>query len=143
MTRATRAETQATERRRRNSLDAMQDLKMQVPQSVREKYPEHVFRWLNDSGNRIHHKTTYDDWDKVDGVSPIPVGVDKQGKPIEAHLFRKLRSFHEQDMREADQARRLQQQQLMRQASSDPQDNRPPEVSYVPEGNSISEGYSP
>jgi len=143
MTRAPRAETQATERRRRKTFDAMLDLKLDVPESVRAKYPEHVFRWLNDVGNRIYHKTQRDDWDRCEEVSAIPVGTGPDGKPIMAHLHRKLRKFHEEDQRAASDARREQQNELMRSARSDPQDSRSDEVSYVPSGNIITEGYSP
>lgn len=145
MTRAPRAETQATERRRRKSMDAMQDLKMEVPQVVRDKYPEHVFRWLNDVGNRIYHKTHNDDWDKVEEslVASIPVGTHKDGKPIVAHLYRKLRRYHEADQAEAMAERMERQGQLMRSAVPDPQNTPEPEHAYAVVGNTVTQGYSP
>lgn len=116
MTRATRTETQGAERRRRKSLDAMDDLKLAIPEEVRAKYPNHVFRWINDVGNRIYAKTVRDDWDKVEeSLCPsIPVGTDKQGKPIMAHLCAKRREFHEEDQQSQISARRDRQAQLMR-----------------------------
>jgi hypothetical protein len=145
MTRAPRAETQVTERRRRKSMDAMMDLKLEVPQGVRDTYPEHVFRWINDVGNRVYNKTVKDDWDKVEeNLCPaVPVGTNAAGQPIVAHLFRKLRAFHEEDQAKALADRTERQNQLMRQANPDPQNNSEPEHAYAVPGNTVTQGYSP
>lgn len=145
MTRAPRAKTQATERRRRKSMDAMQDLKMEVPQGVRDTYPEHVFRWINDVGNRVYNKTVKDDWDKVEeSLCPsMPVGTNAAGQPIVAHLYRKLRVHHEADQAEAMAERVERQNQLMRSAAPDPQSNPEPQHAYAVPGNTVTQGYSP
>lgn len=146
MARETRTEDGQQRRRRTGSMSAMDDLKLAIPDEVRAKYPDHTFRWLNDTGNRIHNKTVRDDWDKCEGIDPVPVGTDAQGKPILAYLCCKLLKFYEEDQRAALAVRKQQEQSLMRAIPKG--DTAAPveqETSYVPEGNSIQHegGYTP
>lgn len=140
MPRKTQADAAPIERRRRKTLDAMHDMKLAIPQAVLDKYPDHTFRWINDEGNRLHHKTQLDDWDKCDEVPALPVGTDKAGKPIHAHLCRKLKEFWEEDQRTAMAARKALEADIARTGKSDPEDNRTAAETYVPAGNSITSG---
>lgn len=145
MAREPRAEALQQERRRRRdgTLDRMSELTLAVPETVKEDHPDHTFRWVNDAGNRMHRMTVRDDWDKVDGVAPIPVGTDKEGKPIYAHLCKKPREFWDEDQRSRMTALKEQERGLLRAAKSDPQDNRSEDVSYVVPGNTITTGFTP
>lgn len=142
---ATRKEEVAVERRRRQTgtLDRMAQMKLAIPEKVRAENGDFMLRWVNDTGNRMHFMTEQDDWSKIDGVPPVPVGTSEEGKPIYAHLCRKPKAFWEQDQAERVAATVEQEKGLMRAAKSDPQDNRPPETAYVPEGNQITRGYAP
>lgn len=106
--RADRASQVATERRRRDGLSGGLSLKLAIPEQVRARLAAEGRspRWINDEGNRIADLTTRDDYDKVDGVDPVKVGTDDEGKPIFAHLFSKRDDFLSEDRRKADQRRR-------------------------------------
>jgi hypothetical protein len=138
--RTTRQEEVQAERRRRNpgTLDRMQQLKLAVPEQVKEANPGHTFRWVNDFGNRIHAMTVLDDWDKVEGVQPIPVDT-RDGKPVYAHLCKKRTDFYDADQREKVEATRVTERSLVQ---SKPQ-SADPEAPYTPGTNSISTGYQP
>lgn len=135
----------AQERRRRTAgtLDRMAQMKLAIPEKVREENKAYALRWVNDTGNRMHFMTEQDDWTKIDGVAPVPVGTSEEGKPIYAHLCRKPQAFWDQDNAERVAATVEQEKGLMRAAKSDPQDNRSADVSYVPAGNTIQQGYAP
>lgn len=141
----TRQEEVVQERRRRTSgtLDRTSQLKLVVPDTVREKFPNDEFRFINDTGNRMHDKTVNDDWTKVDEqLSPkIPVGTDAFNQPIYAHLCRKPRAYVQADSQAMIDATVEQEKGIMRgqqQPSETPLEN-----AYVPGGNSISTGYKP
>jgi hypothetical protein len=85
----------------------------------------------------MHGLTVKDDWDVVPGVDPIPDGIDKHGRQTNLVLVKKRKEFWEEDQGEKAGHRKEQMSQLARAAKSDPQDDRSPDVSYVPEGNSI------
>lgn len=141
----TRQEEVAQERRRRQpgTLDRMAQMKLVVPDVVREKYPNDEFRFINDSGNRIHDKTVNDDWSKVDEKdSPrIPVGTDGFGKPIYAYLCRKPREFVQADAKAIVDATVEQERGIMR-GQQQPSES-PLEGAYVPAGNTISTAFTP
>lgn len=141
----TRQEEVVQERRRRTNgtLDRVSQLKLVIPDTVREKYPNDEFRFINDTGNRMHDKTVNDDWSKVDeNLSPkIPVGTDGFGKPIYAHLCRKPRAYVQADAKAIVDATVEQERGLMR-GQQQPSES-PLESAYVPDGNSISTGYKP
>lgn len=132
----------AEERRRRQpgTLDRGQQLKLSVPAEIEAKYPDYVFRWVNDSGNRVHDLTVRDDYDKVDGVDPRPVGTDDLGKPIFAHLCKKKRDFFEHDQREKLQAIKDREEALMRKP--DPSADADAGIT-ARAGNSITPGFTP
>jgi hypothetical protein len=136
-------EAQARRRRQPGTLDRMQQLKLAVPDQVRKDNENYALRWINDSGNRMHFMTAQDDWDKVPEVQPVPVGTAEDGKPIYAHLCRKPKEFWDEDQKAKIDASRERERGLLRSARSDPADNRPEAVSYVPEGNSITSGFTP
>lgn len=99
------------ERRRRDdtTLDAGQALKLAIPPEVEAKLAEQgrELRWANDTGNRIHRLTVLDDWDKVEGVEPQPVVIDRdKGITTQAILLSKPREFIDEDRRKKDASRR-------------------------------------
>lgn len=135
----------AQERRRRQpgTLDRMAQMKLAIPDKVRAENTDYALRWVNDTGNRMHFMTDQDDWSKIDGVPPVPVGTAEDGKPIYAHLCRKPKAFWDQDQAERVAATVEHEKGLMRSAKSDPADTRSADVSYVPAGNQITQGYAP
>jgi len=140
--RATRADEVGTERRRRTAgtLDRGAHLKLAVPAEIREANPGQHFRWINDTGNRMHALTVQDDYSTVEGVEPVPVGTSEDGKPIYARLCMKPQAYFDADQNEKVELTRETERGLMAAARSDPKDNRPDDVSYVPTGNRISRG---
>lgn len=143
---AERKEEVAQERSRREAgtLDRMAQMKLAIPDNIRAaNEASYMLRWVNDAGNRMHFMTEKDDWSKVDGIDPVPVGTADDGKPIYAHLCRKPKRFWNQHQAERIDAIRERERGLVRAAKSDPQDTRTPETSYVPQGNQITTGYAP
>jgi hypothetical protein len=140
MARPARQVEVATERRRRNpgTLDRSQQLKLAVPEKIREENPGYTFRWVNDRGNRMFALTQQDDWDKVAGVDPIPVDTI-DGKPIYAHLCMKRQEFWDADQRVKVEATRATERALVK---AKPQ-SADPEAAYTPGQNRISTGYTP
>ena len=70
-------------------------------------------RWVNDEGNRINDLTVHDDYDKVEGVEPVPVVVDrKSGATVMAHLLSKPTAFIDEDRRKAETRRKAQEEAL-------------------------------
>jgi hypothetical protein len=135
---------QERSRREAGTLDRMAQMKLAIPDSIRAEHEgRYQLRWINDSGNRMHFMTEKDDYEKVNGIQPVPVGTSEDGKPIYAHLCRKPLKFFEQHQAEAMRAIGEREKGLVQAARTDPQDNRTPETSYVPAGNSISSGYAP
>lgn len=99
--RPSRAETERKERRRRGGVDVNTSA-LAVPQSVQDDLAAKGLegRWINDIGNRMYLKTQHDDYDKVEGMDPVPVGVDKMtNKPVMAHFCAKPKAFLEEDNR--------------------------------------------
>lgn len=106
--RADRATEVAAERRRRNDLTGSPELKLSIPEAVRDRLAAEgrTPRWINDVGNRIANLTNRDDYDKVDGVKPVKVGTGDDGKPIMAHLFSKRNDFIAEDRKAIEERRR-------------------------------------
>lgn len=97
----TRAETELKERRRRGGVDVNTSA-LAVPQSIQDDLAAKGLtgRWINDVGNRMYMKTQHDDYDKVAGIEPVPVGMDRvTGKPVMAHFCAKPTEFLEEDNR--------------------------------------------
>ncbi len=103
-----RIEEVATERRRRDESTLGIRVKLAIPEDVqaRLKAEGRTVRWANDEGNRIADLTVRDDYDKVAGVEPVPIGTTKEGKPIMAHLLSKPTAFIAEDREKADKRRR-------------------------------------
>jgi len=106
--RLTRADEVAAQRRRRDDANLGPKLKLAVPDEVRARLAAEgrTARWVNDSGSRIADLTTRDDYDKVEGVEPVKVDVDEEGKPVFAHLLAKRDDFIAEDRAKQDQRRK-------------------------------------
>lgn len=102
-----RAGQVATERRRRNGMSGAPRLKLAIPEHVRDELAAQgrTPRWINDTGNRIADLTTRDDYDKVEGVEPVKVGIGDDGKPLFAHLYAKRNDFIAEDRLKSDKRR--------------------------------------
>lgn len=121
-----RNEETKAKRRRRSSVDALQNTKLGVDESLLDNRFEH--RWLNDTGTRLHDKTKLDDWDlvkdpnktikeDVDGLGSMVskvVGSDEHGNPIHAYLARKPREYFEEDRAEKRKLNKEQMQSIKR-----------------------------
>lgn len=88
----------AQKRRRRKS--GQKGLKLAIPPEVREKFPEHEFRWARDDGGRMDELTKQDDWDKVPDVKTVHGGRGIEGKGVQMHLLMKPKEFMEEDRKE-------------------------------------------
>lgn len=137
-----RQEQVAQERRRRldGTLDASANAKLAIPDDVKARLQAEgkTPRWINDEGNRIHNLSVKDDYDKVDGVEPEPVGTDKFGNPIKAHLYAKRTEFIEEDAQKRDLARREKEAGMMR--GEVPTANPTPAPMYAARGNTLGRG---
>jgi hypothetical protein len=143
--RASRAEETQSQRRRRQpgTLDRMDEMTLAIPDDVKAANPDSVFRWVVDKPKRIHSLTVRDDWDKVEGVAPIPDHADKSGAQVNLVLVKKRQEFWDEDQRSKHAALKDQEKAMLSATKSDPQDDRPEAVSYVPEGNRINSGFEP
>lgn len=103
-----RADQVAAQRRRRDDTTLGHKLKLALPDEVRDRLAAEgrTPRWVNDTGSRIADLTQRDDYDKVDGIDPVKVDVDDEGKPIFAHLLAKRNDFIAEDRSKADKRRR-------------------------------------
>lgn len=106
--RADRAGQVASERRRRDDITGLPKLKLGIPDEVRDKLAAEgrTPRWVNDTGSRVADLTIRDDYDPVDGVEPVKVGADADGKPIYARLFSKRNDFIAEDRAKAEARRK-------------------------------------
>lgn len=104
-----RKEETAQGRRRRDDTNFQQSQKLAIPEEVAErlKAEGRTPRWVNDEGNRMHNLTVRDDYDKVDGVDPVPVGTREDGTPLLAHLLSKPTEFIRQDQAKAENRRKI------------------------------------
>jgi len=107
-TRQGRGAEVAQERRRRTEATLSTRVKLAIPEDVEAKLKAEgrTARWVNDEGNRIHNLTVKDDYDKVDGVEPVRVGVAQDGTPVLAHLLSKPTGFVAEDRSKAEDRRR-------------------------------------
>jgi hypothetical protein len=144
--RTERAETVRKERRRRDdaTIDGGQRKKLAIPPEVeaRLKAEGREPRWALDTGNRIYQLTQMDDYDRVEGVAPVPVVVDrKSGEVANQILLSKPKAFIEQDRAKADAPRRETERALLRGKNpEDPIAAR--DDFYAAEGNEIIRGES-
>lgn len=112
-----RSEEEAQRRRRRGTEDLGAAQRLPIPPEVQSRLDRDglVPRWVNDEGNRMHRFTVRDDYNPVEGVEPVPVGTDKAGNPIMAHLLAKRRDFIDADRKEAEDRRQATEASLFRQ----------------------------
>lgn len=116
-----RSEETAQRRRRRGDAGLAKDLRLPIPPEVQAELDRRdlVPRWVNDEGGRMHRFTVQDDYDPVEGVEPVPIGTDKAGKPILAHLLAKPREFIEEDKANAAKRIRETEEALFRKADDE------------------------
>jgi hypothetical protein len=144
-----RATEEQTQRRRRRdgTLDQSMDLKLSIPPAIEATHGStHRLRWFNDVGPRLFNATERDDWDKVPGVDPRPVGTNEHGKPIEAHLLMKPRIHDAEDQAEKEDRRRGLEKAALQGAPTDPdgRDATDPEKRFAVDGNRLTAStYSP
>ena len=108
---------QETQRRRRRGDDGLAATKrLPIPPEIQAELKAKGLhpRWVNDEGNRMHQLTVQDDYDKVAGVDPVPVGTSIDGTPILAHLLAKPIAFMKEDQDRAEAARKRQEEALFR-----------------------------
>lgn len=94
-----RTETEQAQRRKRTGQD-VDTSALAVPPHIADDLKTRGLsgRWINDLGNRMHQKTVLDDWEKVDGIDPVPVGTDSRtGKPVMAYYCAKPQTFLAED----------------------------------------------
>jgi hypothetical protein len=112
---------QETQRRRRRSDEGVSAAKrLPIPPEVQawaDANDMHL-RWVNDEGNRMHQLTQQDDYDKVEGVEPVPVSTGVDGKPIDAHLLAKPKQFMREDQDRAERQRKQTEDALFRSADA-------------------------
>ena len=116
--RGSRAQAETQRRRRRGNEGLAATERLPIPPEVQARLDKEglVPRWVNDEGNRMHRFTVQDDYDKVEGVEPVPVGRNEAGEPILAHLLAKRRDFIEDDREQADSRRKELEASLFRKA---------------------------
>lgn len=126
--RGSRAQQEQAQRRRRGDSELSKEQRLPIPPEIKAQLDAKglVPRWVNDQGNRMHRFTVQDDYDKVEGVEPVPVGTDEAGKPIMAHLLAKRADFIAEDQAKAEAKRREQEKALF---------NRPEAVDAAAAGN--------
>lgn len=146
--RVERRDEVAQERRRRtdDTLDGNQAQRLAIPEEVRNRLRAEgrTPRWINDEGNRLHNLTKRDDYDRVDGVEPVPVGTTKEGKPILSYLHSKPVAFIAEDMAKKDAGRRVTELSLMQgRVAASPNGSTNPlpgDVTYADVANRLDRG---
>ena len=125
----------AEQPRRRKRVGDLEDTSsLAVPQAVKDRLAAEGLegRWINDIGNRMYLKTELDDWTKVDGVDPVPVGTDhRAGGKVMAYYCAKPKQHLEED--NAARLERWSERERKSLAGNDPES--PIEQGYGGEGN--------
>lgn len=111
-----RAAVERKARRRRGDETLAPAKRLPIPPEIeaRLKAEGRTPRWANDEGDRIYRLTERDDYDKVEGVAPVPTGIAKDGTPIMAHLLSKPNEFIREDRDKAEERRMATQKALFR-----------------------------
>lgn len=139
-TQETRADETQRTRRRRQDTSELAGLNLRIPEELKD--PAFEYRWINDTGGRIHAKTKMDDWDKVEGVAPVVVDkTPRSGEPMRAFLCRKPKQLHEEDKAKAQARINEQENSLRRGKVTDPKGLSGADA-YVPEGGIVIEDRS-
>lgn len=109
------APEERTERRRKDGDGDNMGLRLAIPDWVYEKYPRQHYklRWLTDEPGRVAMKHR-EDWDRVEGVSPVPGSYDRNGNPASQVLFVKRMEWVLEDRKHAETRRRDIEQQMER-----------------------------
>jgi hypothetical protein len=100
---------QETQRRRRRSEEGLGPAKrLPIPPEIEADLKAKGLhpRWVNDVDNRMYRLTQQDDYSKVEGVDPVPVGTGIDGTPILAHLLAKPIEFMREDQEAAEVKRK-------------------------------------
>lgn len=154
MSRVPRQEAvQGERRRRRNTLDPMQDMRLSLPPEFRDDDKFH-YRWVNDENNKVYHLSHNDDYDPCtlkDAATSEEqdvrryVGKDAQGNPLYAVLMRKPMEYVREDQKAMDESLREQEAAITRKPDTTDAEARDlRERSYVPSGTSIKHSnYTP
>lgn len=110
-----RVQQERQQRRRRGDAELRASSKLPIPPEIeaRLKAEGRTPRWVNDTGTRIQTLTQADDYDKVEGVEPVPVVIDrKTGETALAHLLSKPTAFIEEDRADAERRRKAKEEAL-------------------------------
>jgi hypothetical protein len=108
---------QETQRRRRRSEEGLGPAKrLPIPPEIEADLKAKGLhpRWVNDVDNRMYRLTQQDDYSKVEGVDPVPVGTGIDGTPILAHLLAKPIEFMREDQEAAEVKRKQIEENLFR-----------------------------
>lgn len=111
-----RTQEVAERRRRRDDTNFQKSGKLSIPEEVAErlKAEGRSPRWVNDENNRLYNLTVRDDYDRVDGVEPVPVGKKEDGSPLLAHLLSKPTEFLREDQARAEKRRKAVEQGMVK-----------------------------
>lgn len=111
--RPSRADTVASNRRRKRGDAVLSGLKLHFDRSLFDE-KKYVYRVINDDGRKIQLRTEQDDYELVDDPqkllkpdgtdlgtkASIIVGRDENGHPMRGYLARKLKSYYDDDQRD-------------------------------------------
>lgn len=145
MPRGIRADAIKTERRRRrdDTLDRVNNLKLALPPEFRED-KGHAYRWINDDGDRVYSLTKEDDWDICVREAPEgatedqirrQVGTKKNGEALYAYLVRKPIDLYEHDKQQNAAANIAREDAMLKRPETD--DPKAAGAMYVAAGSSI------
>lgn len=142
-----RAQQEQAQRRRRSDGELQATQRLPIPPEVAARLERDGLqpRWVNDQSNRMHRFTVQDDYDKVEGVEPVPVGTDEAGKPIMAHLLAKRKDFIAEDQAKAEEKRKTVEDALFRSpdaaaAAAGNPSQAPKQGTYIDKASKIGRG---
>jgi hypothetical protein len=131
------------ERRRRNddTLDAGQARKLAIPAHIEAQLAAQgrTGRWVNDVGSSIEDRTVRDDWDKVEGVEPRTVVIDRKGTTAQTILLSKPKAFIAEDRAKKEAARR-ERERAMEKGQVPGAQPLPSDTFYADKANKIERG---
>jgi hypothetical protein len=133
-------------RRRREGLGMERNLKLHIPESLKD--PGFEYRWVNDRPGRVRQMTTDDDWDVVDlsklGGDPDPgkntaegtvmTRVGDKGTGERMTLLRKPKEFYQADRKERFDALRKLEDSMKRRPPQSQDGLSDRDNSYIPGG---------
>lgn len=129
-------------RRRREGLGAERNLKLNVPESMKD--PNFVYRWVNDRPGRVLQMTTMDDWEKAPivteqnaGEGTVETRVVDKSVGERAVLLRKPKDFYEADKAEEQKLLDARDETMRRGAPDSQEGLSSSDNAYVPGGRNI------